>query len=113
MEAFHRRDELATEVAALVQRRNLSGITLDYEGRHANLSSVATVAQFAATWGGVAAHLHAQKRGAEFGICMNENQDGHPPSMEGNGTEGWIDYTVGGAYTKYIPFADVMTDMTT
>jgi hypothetical protein len=34
IEAVNRRDELAREVLALVQRRNLSGITLNYEGKH-------------------------------------------------------------------------------
>jgi hypothetical protein len=103
IEAVNRRDELAREVLALVQRRNLSGITLDYEGKH---TGGANQSQFAETWRSVAELLHANGGGKKtLAICVGERQE--------NRSVGETTIDFGHAWKPYIPFVDTMTQMAT
>eukprot|EP01046_Picozoa_sp_COSAG06_P018780 COSAG06_NODE_1318_length_9880_cov_5.233923_5_plen_354_part_00 len=103
IEAVTRRDELAREVLALVQRRNLSGITLDYEGKH---TGGANQSQFAEAWRSVAELLHASGGGKKtLAICVGERQE--------NRSVGETTVDFGHAWKPYIPFVDTMTQMAT
>eukprot|EP01043_Picozoa_sp_COSAG02_P001801 COSAG02_NODE_39_length_48074_cov_106.508890_14_plen_353_part_00 len=101
-EAVSRRDDLARQVLALVERRNLSGITLDYEGEH---TGGANQSQFTSTWRSVADLLH-QNGGKTLGICVGEQKN----LSKANETMP-IDF--GHAWQTYIPFVDTMTQMST
>lgn len=114
--AFERRETLAEEMLEIVLQHNLSGITLDFEGVHPDptdartwAQSRATVAQFSATWEAVSRRLHAHNK--TIGVCI---QDGVFESYNINSTHPnrtQVVYTASWAYPDYIPWADVLTDM--
>jgi hypothetical protein len=64
------------------------------------------MAQFAATWDAVSQRLHAH--GKTIAVCI---ADGQVHSSVPNMTQ--VSYTDSWAYTAYIPFVDVITDMAT
>eukprot|EP01044_Picomonas_judraskeda_P012145 COSAG03_NODE_1717_length_3605_cov_1.681974_2_plen_197_part_00 len=79
-------------------------MTLDYEGAVQHSANVATLAQFTETWSTVAKQLHAATRRRELGFCISS-------SIDEKAGENATRY--GSGYHTYIPFADVLTDMTT
>eukprot|EP01045_Picozoa_sp_COSAG04_P005523 COSAG04_NODE_257_length_18753_cov_7.516857_8_plen_1972_part_00 len=116
--AFERREALADEMLEIVLQHNLSGITLDFEGKYPDPKKNrtwgqprATVAQFSATWAAVSRRLHAH--GKTIGVCISNGEfsRGNANSTHPNKTQ--VVYTSAWAYPTYIPWADVITDMST
>ena len=116
--ARHRCTDPVACLPQVVERRNLSGVTLDYEGAVQHSANVATLAQFTETWSTVAKRLHAGTRRRELGFCISSSID---EKAGENATRYGSDYLrqygypniYGDGYRNYIPFADVFTDMST
>ena len=108
---------LFSRALQVVERRNLSGVTLDYEGMVQHSANAATLSQFTETWSTVAKQLHSAHRRRELGFCISSSieQFGENSTQYGSDYARQYGYRniYGDGYRNYIPFADVLTDMST